>query len=91
VSFEDPEASIGSLVMRDSSHLLSVVSAIATATLLVHTPVRAAENMPSWEGGETTMPTVELIMTTEGRAAKCSPAEIKLPANTDVRIRITNQ
>jgi hypothetical protein len=77
--------------MHISRHLLPALSAIITVTLLMHLPAEAAENMPSREGGSTDMPTVELTMTTEGRAAKCSPAELKLPANTDVRIRITNQ
>ncbi|WP_331290369.1 MULTISPECIES: cupredoxin domain-containing protein [Methylobacterium] len=42
---------------------------------------RAAEAMPS----------VDLTMTAENGAAKCAPAELRLPADTDVSIRVQNK
>ncbi|SDA30114.1 hypothetical protein SAMN02799622_04642 [Methylobacterium sp. UNC378MF] len=41
-------------------------------------------------GAAGTMPTVDLIMTVENGAAKCAPADLRLPADTDVSIRVQN-
>jgi hypothetical protein len=77
--------------MHMNRHLPLVLSTIVSAVLLVSGAAHAAENMPSREGGEKSMPSVELTMNVEGGAAKCSPAELRLPANSDVSIKVTNQ
>ena len=54
------------------------VAALLTATLL-------------HAGAAETMPAVDLIMTADKGAAICAPAELRLPANADVSIRVQNR
>src|SRR4051794_30401069 len=81
----------GSATMLISGYLPSVLSTTVAAMFLMSGAAFAAENMPSREGGGKGMPSVELTMNVDSGAAKCSPAELRLPANTDVSIKVTNQ
>ncbi|MGH1575276.1 cupredoxin domain-containing protein [Methylobacterium sp. P31] len=71
----------GSGPFRLNGSLASYLAPALAAMLLVAGPAGAAETMPS----------VELTMTVENGAAKCAPAELRLPANADVSIHVQNR
>lgn len=64
---------------------------IAAPLLLATDPVGAAENMPSRERTDKAMVPVELTMDVENGAARCEPADLRLPADSDVALRIVNR
>ena len=57
------------------------LGAILTAALLLTGAAQAAETMPS----------VDLTMTVENGVPTCAPAELRLPADTDVSIKVQNR
>jgi hypothetical protein len=64
----------------EAAPALRLGSVLLTAALLIGGAAPAAETMPS----------VDLTMTVENGAAKCAPAELRLPADTDVSIHVEN-
>ena len=64
--------------------------ALLLASCIVGSAAGAAENMPAREA-HAVAPPVALTMSVENGAAKCDPAELQLPANSDVELQISNQ
>ena len=60
-------------------------------TVLPWASSHAAENMASRSSNDQKVPPVEILMTVEDGGAKCAPAELRLPANSDVQLNIVNQ
>ncbi|WP_018263794.1 cupredoxin domain-containing protein [Methylobacterium sp. WSM2598] len=51
----------------------------------------AANDLPPPKAGGDAMPPVQLTITSENGAAKCEPAELRLPANSNVALEVTNR
>lgn len=68
--------------------------AIAAALLIgagTALPAVAANDLPPPTAGGDVMPPVKVTITSENGAAKCDPAELRLPANSNVALQVTNQ
>ncbi|MGY2049824.1 hypothetical protein [Methylobacterium sp. JK268] len=53
-------------------------------------PALAANDLPPPKNGDT-MPPVSLTITSENGAPKCDPAELRLPADSNVALQVVNQ
>ncbi|MEH3148097.1 MAG: hypothetical protein PGN34_22815 [Methylobacterium frigidaeris] len=54
-------------------------------------PALAANDLPPPKAGGEVMPPVEVTITTKDGAASCAPAELRLPAQSNVSLQVVNQ
>lgn len=78
-------------ILMDNLRRTSVATALTLGVLVsgIAAP-RAAENMDSRPSNDQRVPPVEILMTVEDGGARCAPAELRLPAKSDVELSIVN-
>ena len=72
-------------------HRIGVAASVVLATSVWCIDLQAAENMASRPSNDQKIPPVEILMTVENGGAKCAPAELRLPANSDVVMNVVNK
>ena len=65
---------------------LSLAGLVALAV-----PALAANDLPPPKAGGEVMPPVEVTISTKDGAAACAPAELRLPAQSNVSLQVVNQ
>ncbi|MFE1601963.1 cupredoxin domain-containing protein [Methylobacterium sp. ID0610] len=80
--------------MRSNALLTSprrLAAAVALLAAGAAWPVLAANDLPPPKAGGDAMPPVQVTITAQNGAATCEPAELRLPANSDVALQVSNQ
>lgn len=65
--------------------------AAAALAALAGGPARAAQDLPPPQAGGDRMPPVEVTIEAENDALRCEPGELRLPADSDVALRLANR
>jgi len=71
--------------------LRSVLPGLALAAILLSSSHALAEGKPLPPPASTAVPTVELTVTMDGDKPVCAPADLRLPADTNVTLHIVNR
>jgi hypothetical protein len=78
-------------INRDHPRISKPLLSLLLASCIVGSVADAAENMPERDARVAATPPIALTMSVEDGGAKCDPAEIRLLANSDVELQISNQ
>ncbi|GJD51805.1 hypothetical protein OPKNFCMD_4564 [Methylobacterium crusticola] len=65
--------------------------AVLLAALLPSLPASAANDLPPPKAGGEAMPPVEVTITAQNETPQCAPAELRLPAQSNVDLHVINQ